>query len=252
VLRTIKMKCDEYREAIAADPSGSFDGGDEHAAACPSCCRFRDEMRALDGRIAAALAIDVPPLRTAEFPPADATAPANVVDLHAGRKDKSRLPAWIGIAAVLAVAAFLGARLLVPEVATPSLAEQIVAHMDYEQESRRITSVAVPEQTLQQVMGDDVSTMDTGRELVTYAMSCVINGRTVPHLVIQGTSGPVTLILMAEETIDDAIPLSGENVHGVIVPVGNGSVAIIGEREEQLREIDEIGERIVESVSWKT
>jgi hypothetical protein len=46
--------------------------------------------------------------------------------------------------------------------------------------------------------------------------------------------------------------LSGENVHGVIVPVGNGSVAIIGEREEQLREIDEIGERIVESVSWKT
>jgi hypothetical protein len=246
------MKCDEYREAIAADPSGSFDGGEEHAAACPSCCRFRDEMRALDGRIAAALAIDVPPLRTAEFPPADATAPANVVDLHAGRKDKSRLPAWIGIAAVLAVAAFLGARLLVPEVATPSLAEQIVAHMDYEQESRRITSVAVPEQTLQQVMGDDVSTMDTGRELVTYAMSCVINGRTVPHLVIQGTSGPVTLILMAEETIDDAIPLSGENVHGVIVPVGNGSVAIIGEREEQLREIDEIGERIVESVSWKT
>lgn len=245
------MKCHEYREAIATDPSGSFDGGDDHATACPSCRRFREEMRELDVRIAAALAIDVPLLRTPEFTPADATASAKV-DLHAGRKGTATLPVWIGIAAVLVVAAFLGTRLLAPEVALPSLAEQIVAHMDYEQDSRRITSVAVPEQTLRQVMSDDVSTMDTGRELVTYAMSCVINGRAVPHLVIQGTSGPVTLILMAEEKIDDAIPLSGDNVHGVIVPVGNGSVAIIGEREEQLSEIDEIGERIVESVTWKT
>jgi hypothetical protein len=126
-----------------------------------------------------------------------------------------------------------------------------MAHMDHEQASRRVTSVSVPEQALHDVIDSRVSAMDTGIGLVTYAQSCVINGNTVPHLVIQGESGPVTLILLPDESIDAAIPLSGEHVHGVIVPVGSGSVAIIGERTEQLGEIDEIGQRIVESVEWQ-
>jgi len=114
-----------------------------------------------------------------------------------------------------------------------------------------VTSVAVPQRELYEVIHPKVSAMDPGIGLVSYAQSCVINGNTVPHLVIQGESGPVTLILMPEEEIDAAIPLSGEHVHGVIVPVGSGSVAIIGERSEQLEEIDEIGQRIVKSVEWQ-
>jgi hypothetical protein len=81
-------------------------------------------------------------------------------------------------------------------------------------------------------------------------MSCVINGRTVPHLVIQGRSGPVTLILLADETIDASMPLSGDNVHGVLLPVGSGSIAVIGQREDQLDEIDQIGRKLAESVEW--
>jgi hypothetical protein len=81
-------------------------------------------------------------------------------------------------------------------------------------------------------------------------MSCVINGNTVPHLVIQGERGPVTLILLPDETIDKAIRLSGVNVQGVILPVGSGSIAVIGEREDQLEEIGEIGRRLSETVHW--
>jgi hypothetical protein len=92
--------------------------------------------------------------------------------------------------------------------------------------------------------------MDQDIGLVTYAMSCVINGRTVPHLVIQGNKGPVTLILLPEETIDASVPLTGENVHGVLLPVGNGSIAVIGQREDQLDEIGDIGRKLAESVEW--
>ena len=42
------MDCKDYKEAIAADPSESFEGGTEHAAGCESCSAYRDEMRALD------------------------------------------------------------------------------------------------------------------------------------------------------------------------------------------------------------
>ena len=247
------MQCDNYRERLAADPSESFDGGAGHAADCVACSNYRQEIRALDQRIAAALSINVPAPHLPELPSVDATGPGSIVDLHSRRPAKRfSLPAWIGIAATLAAVAFLATRMLAPELTSPSLAVQVIAHMDHEQSSRQVTSVAVPEQVLGRVIDDNVATMETGRELVTYAMSCVINGRTVPHLVIQGASGPVTLILMAEEQIDGAIPLSGNNVHGVILPVGSGSVAIIGERTEQLNEIDEIGRRLVETVSWKT
>lgn len=247
------MQCDDYRERIAADPSSSFDGGSHHAAECLACGKFRDEIRVLDERIAAALSIAVPALNLPELPAVMAGRTGSVVDLHSSRPAKRlALPAWIGIAAALAAVAFLATRVLAPDLVAPSLAEQVIAHMDHEQSSRQVTSVAVPEQVLGRVIDDNVATMETGRELVTYAMSCVINGKTVPHLVIQGANGPVTLILMAEEQIDGAIPLSGNNVHGVIVPVGSGSVAIIGERAEQLNEIDEIGRRLVETVTWKT
>lgn len=208
-------------------------------------------MRALDERTQAALAIDVPPLRLPELPLIHSIALAKTGE-HGGRPERATLPVWIGLAAGLAVAVFLGTRFIAPDVEPGSLASQVIAHMDHEQESRQVTSIAVSEQVLDNVIGAAVSTMDTGGALVTYARSCIINGKTVPHLVIQGEGGPITLILMAEETVDGAIPLSGQEVHGVIVPVDDGSIAIIGAQAEQLKEIAAIRPRLVGSVKWRT
>ena len=39
----------------------------------------------------------------------------------------------------------------------------------------------------------------------------------------------------------------GEGIDGIILPVGNGSIAIIGEREENLAEIEQ---KVMDSVEW--
>jgi hypothetical protein len=122
--------------------------------------------------------------------------------------------------------------------------------MDHEESSRQVTSVPVSDRTLDAVVDPEVSAMDPDIGLITYAMSCVINGHTVPHLVVQGKQGPITLILLPDEEVGEAIPLSGDNVHGVLLPVGSGSIAVIGEREEQLGEIDEVGRRLSETMEW--
>jgi hypothetical protein len=67
--------------------------------------------------------------------------------------------------------------------------------------------------------------------------------------VIQGENGPVTLILLPDEKIDAARRIDGESVSGVILPVGSGSIAIIGERDAPL---DEIQQRVIQSMQWKT
>lgn len=244
------MKCEDYREAITADPSESFDGGSAHAAGCASCSEYKTDIQREDERIARALAIDVPEFHLPELPAVDTSDASNVVRLPGRGSGRFGTPAWIGLAAVLAVVAVLGVRLLSPDTTYPSLAEQVVAHMDHEEASRRVTSVAVSDQRLGNVIDAKVSQMDKSLGLISYARSCVINGYTVPHLVVQGKSGPITLILLPDETIDAAIPLAGEHVHGVILPVGSGSVAIIGQREEQLTEIGAIGQRVVDSVKW--
>jgi hypothetical protein len=49
--------------------------------------------------------------------------------------------------------------------------------------------------------------------------------------------------------VDGPQSLSGDNVNGVILPVGNGSIAILGGSEESLEKIEA---QVLKSVSWST
>jgi len=235
------MECKDYKEAIAADPSASFDGA-AHAAACESCAAYRDEMLALDARIAKALAIETPALKMPELPAID----DNVVQL--AKRRRMAAPTWFAVAASVALVAFLGARMLSDPPVYPSLADEVLAHLDHEPRALRVTDTPVSERRLARVVREDVATLDEDFGLITYASSCKIHGKEIPHLVIQGERGPVTILLLPDEMVESAIALDGEGVDGVILPVGKGSIAIIGERDEQL---DSIERRIVDSVEWE-
>jgi hypothetical protein len=237
------MNCKDYKEAYAADPSQQFDGA-PHADGCESCATFRDEIRALDGNISRALEIRVPELVMPELPAIGEDD--NVVNLPF-RRGGMTTPAWIGLAASVLIVTVLGVRFASNDVVSSSLAGEIVAHFDRHQDGLTVTSVGVSEQTLANVVEPDVEEMDIG--LITYATSCEINGHVVPHLVIQGERGPITILLLPDEQISAAVPLDGVGIRGVILPVGNGSIAIIGARDEPM---ENIRNQITNSVKWST
>ncbi|MDX1403001.1 MAG: DUF3379 family protein [Woeseiaceae bacterium] len=241
------MDCKDYKEAIAADPSGSIAGGAEHIAGCESCRAFRDEMQALDASILGALNIDVPALNIPELPAI--SQDDNVVSMPVRQRPRFTTPAWIGIAASFALAAIIGLQLVGNRTSTDEqmLAAQVLAHLDHEPWALKVTDVAVSDERYNRVINPSVGTMDRDVGLVSYAQSCIINGHRIPHLVIQGQYGPVTLLLMPDETVHGAVPISGESVKGVILPHGDGSIAIIGEREER---IEELGKRVTDAVEW--
>lgn len=236
------MNCEEYRQAIAGDPS--FDGGAGHLSECAACQDYRTEMQALDQTIGRALALDVPELVLPELPDIESD---NVVSLARGRRFSP--PTWFAMAATVAVAAVLGVRLIGSGIEYESLAEEVLAHVDHEPYAMRVTGEAVTDKRLHNVVTADIAEMDHGAGLITYAQTCVINGHDVPHLVIQGREGPVMVLLMPEEMVDAAVELSGEHVNGVILPVGSGSIAIVGGRTEQLENIQE---QVLNSVTWTT
>ena len=241
------MNCEDYRVAIAADPSESFEGGAAHVAACESCIAYRAEMRVLDEVIGKALAIDVPELKIPDLPPIGEDD-ENVVNLPFRRASKISTPAWIGIAAGFALAAIIGVQFAGNGPANDQLlAAEVLAHVDHEPWALTVTDVSVSEEQFSNVVNSTIGTMDRNVGLVSYATSCIINGMTIPHLVIQGEHGPVTLLLMPNEMVSSPVSLSGESVNGVILPHGNGSIAIIGQREERIQELEQ---RVVEAVEW--
>lgn len=238
------MNCEEYRETIAADPS--FDGGAGHLSQCAACQTYRSEMLILDQTISRALLLDVPELHVPKLPELSEFKSDNVIALP---KRRLSPPIWLAMAATVVAAALLGVRLLGTGIQHDSLAEEILAHLDHEQIALRVTDVAVTDARLSSVVPSGIARMDHSAGLITYAQSCQINGHDVPHLVIQGEYGPVTILLMPDEMVSGPQSVRGENVNGVILPVGKGSIAIFGGGEERLERIQET---VLNSVTWST
>ena len=236
------MNCEEYRQALASDPS--FDGGCD-VNACSECGAYREEVRALEATIVNALTIDVPELSMPDLPEIDAS---NVVALG-DKRARRGAPVWLALAASVVVAAFLGIRLVGTDADYDALAAEIVAHLDHEPWALTVTDTPVSDARLNRVVPASVARMNHNAGLITYAQSCIINGNTVPHLVIQGETGPVTILLLPDEKVSTAVDLEGDNINGVLLPVGDGSIAIIGNRGERL---DAIRENVVSSVMWGT
>ena len=235
------MNCDEYRKAIGADPG--FDGGAGHVAGCPACRDYRVAILDLDGKIARALAIDVPPLAMPQLPELDTTG------ITPMRRRGVTPPAWFALAAMLVLAVFVGIRLVDTGYGTAPLADQILAHLPHESFAVRVTDAAVPAARLASVVPGDLAGFDGTAPLISYAQTCEINGKQVPPLVMQGASGPVVILLMPEEKVPDPVSFGDDTVDGVILPVGGGSIAIVGQREERL---DDIKKNVMNSVTWTT
>jgi hypothetical protein len=242
------MNCEEYRQAIGADPA--FDGGAGHLSECEACQAIRREMLELDVKIRDALSIKVPNLELPSLDEAviDDTAADNVVALDSRRRIST--PAWFAVAATVVIAAFVGVRFGgLGGASYDSLAEEVLAHVTHEPAALVPTDKRVTDDKLHRVVPATIAELDRSAGLITYAETCPISGNDVPHLVIQGERGPITIMLLPDEKISAAIPLNDENSHGVILPVGDGSIAIVGSREEKLEEVQK---HIVQSVMWDT
>jgi len=234
-----EMDCNDYKQALLADPGFEDESG--HLESCASCQTLTTEVAVLEKKMKAALEINVPELR---MPDLDID---NVVSLPSRRMLTK--PAWFAVAATVVLAVFVGIRMSPVNTDFGTLEEQVLAHIDHEPGALRVSHTPVTDQGLARAVPEQVANMNHDAGLITYAQSCTINGKTIPHLVIQGEHGPVTILLMPDEFVESAQVVDGESIHGFILPVGKGSIAIVGDREEQL---DRVKQNVLDSVMWST
>jgi len=227
------MECLEFRRQAGADPQHLGPEARDHAATCLRCAGHMAALLALDERILAALQVQLP--GTAAAPGRGGAAIAVL--------DRRR---WMALAASIVGGVLIGTLLWVG-APRDSLAQDLLEHLDHEPEALVATKRPEEEAVLGKVLERGGIRLRPDAPLVSYASSCRFRGHTVPHLVVQTTDGPVTVMVLRNERPASPVRFAEQGHAGRIVPAGPGSIAVIGGDGADL---DEIVARVLAAVEW--
>jgi len=213
--------CRHARLHIGAAPHELPAAIAQHLAGCAQCSRFRDETLALDARLRSALEVPLPRFRE-----------------RAPRSRRLALAASVVLALLLAG----GAWLVNPK---PALAGEIAEHVTHEAGSWDKQQVLSPAD-INAVLQQAGVRFDTSLPVV-YAMACPFRGRHVPHFVVQTPQGPMTVMLLAHEKVSARTEFSEHGLSGVVLPAGEGSVAVLTRNGTVP---DEVAGEVAGAVRW--
>jgi hypothetical protein len=220
------MICEDVRLLIGADPDSAGPELEEHLRGCQGCRALREELRRLNADIRRAL--DAPP------------------DIRVARPRRAA-PAWreyaLAAGVVLATAAAIMVWLLRP---TDTLAREVVAHVKAEPESW-LSSHNVSAGSIEHALRSSGVGLDLASDKIVYAQSCWFRGHYVPHLVVETTHGPATLLILRHEHVKARDDFREGGMTGVIVPAGDGSIAVLARGRG---EVDDVASQLREEVHW--
>jgi hypothetical protein len=210
-----EMNCEKFTELIGIDPATADADTLAHEHECPGCAAYAKRARRAEALIHKALRFDT--VKVVAQPPRRQAAYGSIA------------------AAVVAGLAFWFGLAVDRPVPTEKLVADIFAHMDHEPYALELTRVSVAERDLNQVLAGqatiDLATLGARVGPITYANKCAVAGQWVSHLVVQSDNGPVTVLLIPEQSVNEIVPLelAEQGLGGRIVPAGRGAIAVLGE-----------------------
>lgn len=228
------MNCQEFRQHYLTEPRSQDSAFLEHKHDCRACGEFAAQEAAFEQALSGALAVEAPPSLTARV----------ILNqtLHQARRRRT----FVAAAAVLLLAIPVAALLLRP--LSTSLEQDVIAHIAGERDHLAAHG-PVPDNAVMVVLTTIGVEARQPLANVRYAGVCPIRRQPSGHLVLAGTHGPVTVLLMPRETIRQRLPIATAEFRGVILPAGDGSVAIVGTPGEELEAIEQQLDRALRGLS---
>lgn len=235
------VTCLDVRRILGAEPQRRDAGIAEHLKDCPGCAAYARDMLALDARLEAAFKVPVPEGLEAR------------IALDGSLKNNRRAwRPWIAAAASVTLVALLANFAWRHDHPTGNeLADAVVKHIENPEESaamapdRALLHDAAYVEGVMQKAGAD---MQGGLGDVAYAQVCLFRGERVAHLVVHGPNGPLTIMLLRHTHVDREMPVDEDGFHGVIVPAGKGSIAIV--TRTATASLQPMAEQLSSKVEW--
>jgi len=214
------VTCLDARRTLGAEPQSRDAGVAEHLRGCAACTAFARDMLSLDGRLERAFRVDVPE-----------GLEARIVLDGSLKNHPRRFRPWMAAAASAAMAVLLaGLAYQHQHPQGAALADAVVKHIENPEEVQAIApdrALIRDASYIQGVLQGAGAGMQGGMDDVTYAQVCLFHGERVAHLVVRGQNGPVTIMLLRHTHVDKTVPVDEDGFHGVIIPAGKGSIAIV-------------------------
>lgn len=230
------MDCAEFRREADADPGHLGPQASAHRDACAACAESLRRTIELDERIFAALRVPVPEA-------ARTGIPGRVVRFPVIERRR-----WMALAASIVGGVLVGSLLWVGSP-RPSLAGDVVKHLDHEPGAMAVTSHETDPAEVEAVLQRAGVRLRAGIGTVSYASTCSFRGDKVPHLVVQTAAGPVAVMVLRHEKVAAPVDFDEDGYAGTIVPAGPGSIAVIG--HAPAADLDQVAEQVRNAVQWQ-
>ncbi len=218
------MNCFEFRRHLTIDPRSQDANLLQHKRECPACAAFAAQQARFEERLTEALRVEVP-----------AELHAHLVlnqSLHQSRRIRTlAIAATVLLTVTLAVGWWL-------RPFSPSLDQTVIAHIDEERDLLTLLD-RVPDTTVAHLSQTVGMPLQGNVGEVRHAGICTIGKHRSGHLVLAGTKGPVTVLLLPGEPVVRRKSLEGGGLQGILVPTGTGSMAIVGEPGEALDKVEQ-------------
>lgn len=235
------MNCLEFRRMLLTDPFSEDPEFVAHRQGCDECARVLERSARFERNLRQAMRVEVPE---------DLASRILLKQSFA----EPKVPRWwrrgrsLALAASVLIAVGLVGLGLLSEIRDHRLSQEFVALVKGAPYALAATGP---------VSSDDVSSAlgPVGLDLagsigkVTFASRCLVRGRLAGHLVLQGESAPVTVFLVPFSMVDKRATIHSSHYSGVVVPQGNGTIAIVSSPGEALEGIEA---RVRSAIRWKT
>jgi len=135
-------------------------------------------------------------------------------------------PRWASLAGSILAGVVVGAWLWSGGSGN-SLGDDVLSHLEGESKTVAAATGALDPAAVARVLERGGIRLRPEAAEVLYANSCRFRGRTVPHLVLQSEGGPVSVLVLRDETVADPVSIAGRGFSGRIEPAGPGSIAVV-------------------------
>jgi hypothetical protein len=220
------MNCLEFRRQLLGEPASKSSELAAHRLQCPACSQFANKVQAFEVCIKEAAHLQVP----------ESLAPRILLQQRMAQRRQSfwRRGMW-AMAATIVLTVGLTLRVFLTPVL--GLEASVIAHVENELKHLHAhdnVSLAEVNQQMQKYGVQLTQAVAT----VNFANPCPMRKARGFHLVFQGESGPVTVLIMPKDYIDSRLTTADPHFQAVILPTKNGSMAIVAENATDLAQME--------------
>jgi hypothetical protein len=221
------MNCLEFRRQLAIDPQCAEVDFVQHRQECARCAEASAQASAFEDSLQQALAITAPS-QLAE----------SILLAHATRQQRQRQYVRRGAILALAAAVVLAFGIGMRVEASP-LATQAVAHLRAEAEVLTWTKL-VPPESVREAFATRGIALKRIPEGISFVGCCPMGRHMTVHVVMPGSSGPVTVIYVLGDREKEREDFRREGWLGRSVPMGQGTLLLLAEDTSQFDHIENI------------